>query len=90
MTMTVNGVRFRLGELHWEDAFGVMRSELPKFSVLRRGAPQGRIIKTAGWVAKIGRYWLVLTEHGAGPDIYDFTLVPVRPKVIAKWSGKNK
>jgi hypothetical protein len=90
MTMTVNGVRFRLGELHWEDAFSAMRAELPKFSALHKKVAQGRIIKTAGWIAKIGRYWLVITEHGAGPDICDFTLVPARPRVTVKWSGGKK
>jgi hypothetical protein len=81
-TKKINGVIFRLGELSWEDAVGQMRHPLPDFKALRsKFKVHGRIISTAGWIAKIGNYYLVISESGSQENIADFTMVPIKPNI---------
>jgi len=86
----INGVPFRIGQVEWEDASGQMRAELPDFTAMRTGrTPVGKIITTIGLVAKIGKYWLIVTECGSQDTIYDFTVIPIKPGVKVSWAGKK-
>ncbi len=84
-TLEINGVTFRMGELRWEDAYGCQMSRLPDFSELRGGkVTAGPVICTVGWAARIGEYWLVVTETGHPNEVYDYTLVPGKAKIILR------
>jgi hypothetical protein len=86
--VNVNGVNFRPGQLEWEDAVGQMRAELPDFAAMRAGkATIGRTITTIGMVGRVGNYYVIVTEYGTNDGIYDFTIVPTRPKVKVTWAG---
>jgi hypothetical protein len=84
----IQEVAFRAGSVEWEDAFGQMRAPLPDFVSMRKGTETiGKVITTIGLVAKIGRYVVIVTELGHDDGVFDFTIVPLRPKVKIKWTG---
>jgi hypothetical protein len=86
--LIINGVKFRPGEIEWEDACTMMRSELPPFFDLRRGSKTiGKVVTSVGLVARVGIYWIVISEHGSAEDIFDYTLVPMRSKIKVMWTG---
>jgi hypothetical protein len=84
----INGVRFRQGEVDWEDAHGATRDKLPDFDAMRQGGHQyvGSKITSTGLVAKIGKYLLVITEKDEALTEFDYTLIPLRPKVQIRYS----
>jgi hypothetical protein len=88
--VTIRGVRFRPGEVDWEDAHGVSRDALPDFDAIRNGATGfvGAKITSAGLVGKVGNYLIVITEYDAG-DLesteFDYTLIPLRPKTAVRY-----
>jgi len=62
--VVINGVKFRPGEVDWEDAFSASREKLPDFNEMRqRGQWIGKKVTTAGLVARIGNYMLVIQER---------------------------
>jgi hypothetical protein len=80
-TVIINGVQFRLGELDWEDATISVRASLPDFSRLRQGKEYiGRRKTSAGLIAHIGRYFVVISERDTVGEEYDFALVPTHAK----------
>ena len=84
-SININGIKFHQGELEWEDAYGVMRTSLPDFKEMRKGKKaQGRMVKTSGWIAQIGSYWLIISERALADAVFDYTLVPGRAKVILR------
>ena len=77
----INGVRFRPGEVDWEDAYGEMRHSLPDFEAMKTGEGFiGSKITAVGLIAKIGKYLLVITEHNDDADEYDYTVIPLAAK----------
>jgi hypothetical protein len=81
----INGVKFRFSEIEWEGACGVQGGALPVFKDLRQGRKaDGRMIQTSGWAAKIGTYYLIISERGGDEGVFDYTLVPGRPKIKIK------
>ena len=86
-TILINGVAFRLGELDWEDATISVRASLPDFSRLRGGKEYvGRRKTSAGLIAQVGRYFLVISERDTAGEEYDFALVPTRAKTEIRYS----
>jgi hypothetical protein len=80
-TVLINGVAFRLGQLDWEDAIGVMRGPLPDFSRLRTGKEYtGRQKTSVGLIGRIGHYFLVISERDEMATEYDYALVPTHAK----------
>ncbi len=85
--VTIQGVRFRPGEVDWEDAHSATREKLPDFDVMRQtGQYVGSKITTTGLVAKVGRYLLVVTEKDEALTEFDYTLIPLRPKVQVRYT----
>ena len=83
----INGVKFRPGEIEWEDAYGVSREQLPDFSTLRQRASwAGKKVTTAGLVARIGYYMLVIQERDEEEKEFDYTLIPLRPSTIVRYT----
>ena len=79
--IVINGVRFRPGEVDWEDAHGVTRDKLPDFDAMRAGSTYfGTKITTTGMIAKVGKYLIVITEKDEKLSEFDYTLIPLRPK----------
>lgn len=84
--VVINGIRFRPGEVDWEDAHSATRDKLPDFEALRQGGQYaGPKITSTGLVAKIGKYLLVITEKDENLTEFDFTLIPLRPKVQIRY-----
>lgn len=82
----INGVRFRPGEVDWEDAHGATREKLPNFDVMRQGGQYiGSKITTTGLVAKVGKYLIVITEKDETLSEFDYTLIPLKPKVQVRY-----
>lgn len=87
-SLIINGISFRPGQVKWEDAFSNMRSALPDFATLRANHKAiGKMITSVGLVARVGTYWIVISEHGSAEGIFDFTIVPIQPKVKVAWTG---
>jgi hypothetical protein len=85
--VVINGVRFRPGEVDWEDAHGVTRDKLPDFDEMRQGgAYVGAKITSTGLIAKIGHYLLVITEKDEGLTEFDYTLIPLRAKIQIRYT----
>ena len=84
--VVINGVRFRPGEIDWEDAHGATREKLPDFDAMRQGGTYiGSKITTTGLVAKIGKYLIVITEKDEKLSEFDYTLIPLKPKVQVRY-----
>lgn len=82
----INGIRFRPGEVDWEDAHSVTREKLPDFEAMRQGTQHlGTKISTTGLIAKIGKYLLVITEKDEQLTEFDYTLIPLRPKTQVRY-----
>jgi hypothetical protein len=85
--VVINGVRFRPGEVDWEDAHGATRDKLPDFEAMRQtGRYMGTKITSTGLIAKIGRYLLVITEKDEALTEFDYTLIPLRAKVQIRYT----
>ena len=84
--VVINGVRFRHGEVDWEDAHGATRDKLPDFAAMRQGGQYiGSKITSAGLVAKIGKYLLVITEKDEPLEEFDYTLIPLHAKIQLRY-----
>jgi hypothetical protein len=84
--VVINGVRFRPGEVDWEDAHSATRDKLPDFDVMRQGGQYvGPKITSTGLIGKIGKYLLVITEKDEALTEFDYTLIPLRPKVQIRY-----
>ena len=82
----INGVRFRPGEVDWEDAHGATREKLPDFDAMRQGGQYiGSKITTTGLVAKVGKYLIIITEKDETLSEFDYTLIPLKPKVQVRY-----
>jgi hypothetical protein len=78
----IHGIRFRPGEVDWEDAHSTTRGKLPDFEAMRQGSTfVGSKITSAGLVAKIGKYLLVITEKDEPLEEFDYTLIPLHAKI---------
>src|ERR1035438_6843711 len=84
--VVIKGVRFRPGEVDWEDAHSTTRGKLPDFEAMRTGNTfVGSKITSAGLVAKIGKYLLVITEKDEALEEFDFTLIPLHAKIHVRY-----
>lgn len=84
--VVINGVRFRPGEVDWEDAFSASREKLPDFEQMRqRGSFIGKKVTTAGLVARVGRYLLVIQERDEEQKEFDYTLIPLHAKTEIRY-----
>jgi hypothetical protein len=82
----INGVRFRSGEVDWEDAHSGTREKLPDFDAMRQGGQYvGPKITSTGLIAKIGKYLLIITEKDEALTEFDYTLIPLRPKIQIRY-----
>jgi hypothetical protein len=85
--IVINGVRFRQGEVDWEDAHGASRDKLPDFGAMRQGGQYiGSKITSTGLIARIGSYLLVITEIDEWLTEFDYTLIPLRTKVQIRYN----
>jgi hypothetical protein len=84
--VVINGIRFRPGEVDWEDAHSATRDTLPDFDALREGGQfMGSKITSTGLIAKIGKYLVVITEKDEDLTEFDYTLIPLRAKVQIRY-----
>jgi hypothetical protein len=84
--VVINGVRFRPGEVDWEDAHSVMREKLPDFDALRAGAQYlGSKITSTGLIGRVGKYLLVITEKDEALTEFDYTLIPIHSKYQVRY-----
>jgi hypothetical protein len=84
--VVIQGVRFRPGEVDWEDAHSTTRGKLPDFDAMRQGNTfVGSRITSAGLIAKIGKYLLIITEKDEPLEEFDFTLIPLHAKVSLRY-----
>jgi len=84
--VTINGVRFRPGEVDWEDAHSTTRGKLPDFNAMRQGNTfVGARITSAGLLGKIGKYLLVITEKDEALEEFDYTLIPLHAKIQIRY-----
>lgn len=75
--LVINGVKFRPGQVEWEDAFGSSDAALPSFEAMKSDSEfVGTKITTIGMIGKIGKYILIITRANEDSDLYDYTLVP--------------
>lgn len=83
----IKGVRFRPGEVDWEDAYGQTRKPLPDFDKMKAGEEEffGSKITAVGLIAKIGKYLVIITEHNQEADEYDYTLIPLHAKTVIRY-----
>ena len=85
--VVINGIRFRPGEVDWEDAFSISREKLPDFATLRqRGQWIGKKVTSVGLVARIGHYMLVIQERDEEQKEFDYTLIPLRARTAVRYT----
>ena len=85
--VVINGVRFKPGEVDWEDAHSATRDKLPDFEAMRQGGQYvGSKITSTGLIAKIGKYLLVITEKDEKLTEFDYTLIPLRSKIQIRYT----
>jgi hypothetical protein len=84
--IVIKGVRFRPGEVVWEDAYGEGRSALPDFGKMKAGEDfVGSKITAVGLIAKIGHYLVIITEKNDEAEEYDFTVIPLHAKTEVRY-----
>ena len=84
--VVIRGVRFRPGEVDWEDAHSTTRGQLPDFEAMREGSVFiGSKITSTGLIAKIGKYLLIITEKDEALEEFDFTLIPLHAKTEIRY-----
>ncbi len=84
--VSIQGVRFRPGEVDWEDAHSTTRGKLPDFDAMRQGTSfVGSRITSSGLIAKIGKYLLVITEKDEALEEFDYTLIPLHAKIQIRY-----
>jgi hypothetical protein len=84
--VSIKGVRFRPGEVDWEDAHSTTRGKLPDFDAMRQATTfVGSKITSTGLVAKIGKYLLVVTEKDEALEEFDYTLIPLHAKIQIRY-----
>jgi hypothetical protein len=85
--VVINGVRFRPGEVDWEDAHGATREKLPDFDAMRQGGTFiGSKITSTGLVGRVGKYLIIVTEKDETLSEFDYTLIPLRTKTHIRYS----
>ena len=85
--VVINGVKFRPGEVDWEDALSISREKLPDFAALRqRGEWIGKKVTTAGLLARIGNYMMLIQERDEEQKELDYTLIPLRAKIEVRYT----
>jgi len=85
--VVINGVKFRPGEVDWEDAYSVNREHLPDFTAMRqRGEWIGKKVTTVGLLARIGNYLLIIQERDEEQKEFDYTLIPLRAKTVVRYT----
>jgi hypothetical protein len=82
----INGIRFRPGDVDWEDAHSATREKLPDFEAMRQGGQYvGPKITSTGLIGRIGRYLLVITEKDEALLEFDYTVIPLRAKFQVRY-----
>lgn len=81
-TTIIHGIKFRPGEVDWEDAFSVHRGALPDFAE----EWVGKKLTSTGLVGKHGNYWIIISEKDGDLQEFDYTLVPCSPRVEVRYS----
>jgi hypothetical protein len=82
----IKGIRFRPAEVDWEDAHSTTRGKLPDFEAMRQGGSfVGSRITSAGLVARVGKYLLVITEKDEALEEFDYTLIPLHAKIQIRY-----
>ena len=85
--VVINGVKFRPGEVDWEDAFSIAGEKLPDFTLMRqRGQWIGKKVTTHGLLARIGNYMLVIQERDEEEKEFDYTLIPIRARIEVRYT----
>lgn len=85
--VVIQGVRFRPGEVDWEDAFSSSREKLPDFDLMRQRSQYiGKKVTTLGLVARIGNYLLVIQERDEEQEEFDYTVIPLRAKTEVRYT----
>ena len=85
--VVINGVRFKPGEVDWEDAHSATRDKLPDFEAMRQGGQYvGSKITSTGLIARIGKYLLVITEKDEQLTEFDYTLIPLHSKIQIRYT----
>ena len=84
--VVINGVRFRPGEVDWEDANSATRDKLPDFDAMHQGGSFiGSKITTTGLIGRVGKYLIVITEKDETLSEFDYTLIPLHPKTQVRY-----
>ena len=84
--VSIQGVRFRPGEVDWEDAHSTTRGKLPDFEAMREGNSfVGSRITSTGLIGKIGKYLLIITEKDEALEEFDYTLIPLHAKIHIRY-----
>jgi hypothetical protein len=86
----VNGVKFRAGQLDWEDAWSGTDTALPDLTALASGGYGGVKFEATGLIGKIANYYIVITKHNEDFSVCDFTLVPRKAKITVKYHSRRK
>jgi hypothetical protein len=90
-SVIINGIRFRHGEVDWEDAQTRYKEQLPNFDAMRQGKEfLAAKVTSIGRIAKIGHYLLVITEMEEGEDEFDYTLIPLKAKISVRYTDAPK
>ena len=75
--LVINGIKFRHGQVTWDDAYGVNDSPLPDLSKVMEGKSyMGSKITSVGMITRLGKYILVVTKISTERGLYDYTLIP--------------
>jgi hypothetical protein len=84
--VVIKGIRFRPGEVDWEDAYGKPRGPLPDFEAMKAGTDfVGSKITAVGLIAKIGHYLVIITEKNEEADEYEYSVVPLKAKIVIRY-----
>lgn len=84
--VVIKGVRFRPGEVDWEDAYSQSREPLPDFDAIKAGGGFiGSKITAVGLIAKIGQHLVIITEKNEEADEFDFTVIPLHAKTEVRY-----
>ena len=84
--VVINGIRFRHGEVDWEDAYCMTREDLPNFEAMKTGNSYiGSKFTAIGLIAQIGQYLLVITEKNDESKEYDYSVIPLHAKTAVRF-----
>jgi hypothetical protein len=92
MVLTINGIKFRSGEVTWQAPYSITRTLLPTTTSEWSNNPRLKApMHTAvGLVGRFEDYYIVITEREEDSTEYDYTVIPRLNRATVKYQEEKR